>query len=83
MPEELPDPQQWYLSDDQRRKVQKNGQMEFRGKRLWVGEGFGGHTIALRPLSEDQWEVWFGSKQLGVYDICKEMWTVKIRTTQL
>jgi len=70
MPEDPdPDPGQWYLSDDELRKVSACGIVEYKGKRLGVGEAFGGHMVALRPRTGSDFEVWFASNRVGIFDL--------------
>lgn len=68
-PEPLPDARLWYLPEDALRKVHKTGVVEFQGKRLLVGEGFGGHRIALRHRGGQLWEMHFASHVIGTYDL--------------
>jgi transposase InsO family protein len=69
MPSEEPKAEQWYLEEDDLRKVQKNGIAEFKAKRLQVGEAFAGQVVALRPRAEGQWEMRFASTLIGIYDL--------------
>jgi len=41
-----PDAEAWYLEEDERRRVLSNGLVEFRGRRLWIGDAFAGHMVA-------------------------------------
>jgi len=42
-----------YGSDDQVRKVQRNGELYFRGRSVQVGKAFAGLPVALRPTAVD------------------------------
>ena len=71
MPRDL-DPEQWYLPGDGLRKVRRNGIVEYKTKRLSVGEAFGGYVVALRAPTERQVKVWFASNMIGVYNLAEE-----------
>jgi len=52
--------------DDQVRKVQQEGRVDFRGKTWHVSKAFRGEQVFLRPTNIDgKWEVWFGPQCLG------------------
>ena len=66
---EVPPPLE-YAPDCQLRKVQQEGWLKFRGRELRVGQAFRGHTLGLRPTTEDgRWEVCFGPHVLGEIDL--------------
>ena len=69
MPVEVPRAEQWYLEGDLLRKVHRNGLVDFKARPLQVGEAFVGQLVALRPRSENQWEMWFASTLIGLYDL--------------
>jgi transposase InsO family protein len=69
MPDRPPDPSQWYLDDDHLRKVQTHGTVEFKAKRLRVGEALVGRMVALRLRNEELWEMRFASTLIGIYDL--------------
>lgn len=55
--------------DDQVRKVQDGGRVDFQGQTWHMNKAFRGERVLLRPTSEDgRWEVWFGPQQIGILD---------------
>jgi len=52
--------------DDQVRKVQQGGRIDFRGQTWHMSKAFHGEEVFLRPTVEDGvWEVWFGPASVG------------------
>ena len=50
------------------RQVRSNGEIKWRGERVFLGESLGGEPVALFPLEGDQWRVMYGPIHLGVLD---------------
>lgn len=67
-PEHLPDPESFYLEDDELRRVKSKGELTFRGQFYSVGSAYVGELLALRPLEEGRWEVYHCWRSLGVID---------------
>lgn len=55
-----------YDHGDEVRKVQRKGEIHFRGGTYLVGRGLGGLPVALRPSTEEEgaWEVYFCQRHL-------------------
>lgn len=67
-PETLP-PLEYSVADHVR-KVQDQGRVDFRGRRLTLPKAFRGYQVALRPLDEDGlWAVYFGTLHIASFDL--------------
>ena len=63
-PERLPDIE--YSPGDIVRKVQAGGQIKYQNRRFFIGQGFRGLNIALRPTTEEgQFEIYFCQQRIG------------------
>jgi putative transposase len=60
-----------YPGMDQR-KLSRDGELAWQGRRYFVGTSVGGWSVGLKPLEPGQWEVWFGHLLLGWLDIRSE-----------
>ena len=69
MPNKLPDSRDWYEAGEECRKVQRNGLAEYKGWRLWIGEAFCGHHVAIRKKTANTIEVWFASMKVALFDL--------------
>ena len=59
-----------YLSTDQVRKVQSNGEISFRGREVRVGRAFTGEAVGLRASEEDgAWDVYYCKQRVGRVDL--------------
>ena len=47
------------------RRVKRNGEIKWRGRRRYVGEAFKGVTVGIKQVEEDLNEGYFGSMLLG------------------
>ena len=66
---ETPPPIEYSVADHVR-KVQDQGRVDFRGRRLTLPRAFRGYHVALRPLDEDGlWDVYFGTVQIASIDL--------------
>lgn len=54
-----------YGPDDQVRKVQSHGRFSFQGCTYHVSKAFHGERLALRCVADGEWQVCFGSHELG------------------
>ena len=66
-PERLPE-QRGYPDDWEKRAVRQGGQMKWKGKDIRLTQALWGQEIGLKPSGEGQWEVYFESLKLGVFD---------------
>jgi len=66
-PERLPD-QRGYPEGWEKRVVRKGGQMRWKSKDIRLCEALWGQQIGFKPLAEGQWEVYFESLKLGMFD---------------
>jgi putative transposase len=51
------------------RQVRSNGQIKWHGHAVFVAEALIGEPIALRQLSDDDWQVWFCGLKLGLLNL--------------
>jgi hypothetical protein len=51
------------------RRVRHNGEIKWRGDLLFVSEALVGESIALQPLDDDRWQLYFCSMPLGVLNL--------------
>lgn len=63
MPERLLEPE--YGADCEVRRVNKHGYFSVRGQALYAGALLARQPIALKPLDEDEWELFYGPVLLG------------------
>lgn len=62
-----------YDADDEVRKVNRVGQVRFRGRVLKISEAFGGEPVAIRPTTTDGvWHVYYCWQQIGRVDLREE-----------
>ena len=53
----------------QKRSVRSNGEIKWRGKKVYVSEALIGQWVGLEPVGEDAWELHFMSQRLGRIDV--------------
>jgi hypothetical protein len=71
-PEVLPEPQYW--SDDIVRKVQKGGEVFFKGHILNLPDAFAGNPVAFRPTQTDGlWDIFFAAHNICQLDLRDSM----------
>lgn len=64
-----PLPELLYAPGDQVRSVNPCGQLGFRGRQYFLGEGFAGQRVGLRPTTADGvWGVYYGRFEVGRLD---------------
>jgi transposase InsO family protein len=51
------------------RRVRTNGEIKWRGRRLYVSEALRGEPIGLTPVDDHSWLIQFGPLQLGLVDL--------------
>lgn len=68
-PETLPDPESFYLEDDELRKVKSKGEITFKNHFFYIGNAYIGSPVALRPRAADVWEVYYCWKSLGFVNL--------------
>lgn len=54
-------------TDCETRTVDKNGRFRFYGESLFLSRALSGHLVGLRPVDEEQYEIWFYNKHLANY----------------
>ena len=70
-PENLPDEEIYYLEEDQIKRVKSKGEITFKNHYYYIGGGFIGRPIALRPrcplggIEEELWDVYYCWKCIG------------------
>jgi transposase InsO family protein len=47
------------------RRVRSNGQIRWRGRKRFIGEGFVGYPVALKPRGAEKWAVYFAGLLIG------------------
>ena len=47
------------------RRVKRNGEIKWQGRRRYVGEAFVGYEVGLKPLGQEMWAVYFGKLLIG------------------
>ena len=57
-----------YAGDLIVRQVRHNGDIKWRGKRIYVSEALAGETIGLKQMDNHYWEVYFSFLPLGILD---------------
>lgn len=82
-PSILPEEESFYLNDDVLRRVQSKGEINFKNGTFYVGQGYRGELIALRPIGELRWEVYHCWKRLGEIDLNKQIKRKKYYTSIL
>lgn len=50
------------------RQVRSNGEIKWRGERVFLGEPLVGEPVGLSPIAEGEWQVMYGPIELGVLD---------------
>lgn len=58
-----------YAPGDQVRRVQDKGRISFRGREFRVSRGFIGEPVALRPVGDGVWDVYYCHQQIGQVDL--------------
>ena len=58
-----------YLPSMIRRRVDVSGHISYRGDCFFIGRAFARMTIALQPLDEIKWRVWFYDLDIGEIEI--------------
>ena len=54
-----------YDSEFTVRRVRQNGEIKWHGQLLYVSEILSKEPIGLKPINDDQWELWYSFHQLG------------------
>lgn len=70
-PEELPNPESFYLKEDELRTVKSKGEITFKNHFFYIGSAYTGSPVALRHRAAGVWEVYYCWKSLGLIDINK------------
>ena len=50
------------------RQVRSNGEIKWRGERVFLGEPLIGEPVGLSPIADDEWRVMYGPIELGILD---------------
>ena len=58
-----------YDSGDEIRLVRDNGRIKFRGRLLPVGKAFRGEPVALRPIEDGRWDVYYCHDVVALVDL--------------
>jgi len=59
-----------YLPTDDVRRVQRNGEISYRGREVRIGKAFTGEPVALRATEEDgTWDVYYCKQRVGRVDL--------------
>jgi putative transposase len=61
-------PQITYYGKCQIRQVRHNGEIKWKGEKVYVSQSLSGEPIALRQRDKHLWEVYFSSLSLGILD---------------
>lgn len=76
-PERLPEME--FSPIDEVRKVQRRGELWFRGESWFLSNAFTGERVGLRPTTVDGvWQVWFGPQCLGELNLKSEAATRRV-----
>lgn len=67
--EVLPAVESYYAPGDLLRKVDDKGTISFKGCCCPVGKAFTGHPVALRPIDDGVWEIFFCSQRVAQADL--------------
>lgn len=54
------------------RQVRQNGEIKWQGNFLYLSQVLAKEPIALKQVTESQWEIYFSFYLLGIYDECKK-----------
>lgn len=57
-----------YSADHTVRRVKTNGEIKWRGNRIYVSEALRGEPVGLLPIDHDCWQLYFSHMKLGVLD---------------
>lgn len=79
LPARLPEAGEWYGGDDVVRKVKAKGEITFNNVFWMIGAAFRGQEVALRPVGEDRWDVYYCWKKIGTADFGKREGKEKYR----
>ena len=60
-----------YAPGDQVRRVQQKGLIHFRGRAFLVSRAFIGEPVALRPVGDGVWDVYYCHQRVGRVDVAK------------
>jgi len=58
-----------YRDGDEVRKVQSTGIVYFRGRELRMSKGLRGEPVALRPVDDGVWDVYYCHQRIGMVDL--------------
>ncbi len=74
-PARIPEPE--YDEGLEVRFVRPNGEIKWRGQRMYLGQVLAGENVALEPVSDEHWLVYFYQMPLGVLDDRKrKVWSL-------
>jgi len=68
-PERLPDPESFYLKEDELRTVKSKGEITFKNHFFYIGSAYTGSAVALRPSAAGVWDVYYCWKHIGTVDL--------------
>jgi len=75
-PARLPEPE--YVDGMEVRFVRHSGEIKWQGRRMYLGEVLAGENVALEPISDGHWLVYFCKMPLGVLDDRRRrVWSVE------
>ena len=75
-PARMPEPE--YGDGMEVRFVRHSGEIKWEGRRMYLGEVLAGENVALEPLSDEHWLVYFCKMPLGVLDDRRrKVWSVE------
>jgi len=57
-----------YASEYTVRRVRRNGEIKWRGTKIYISEALRGEPVGLLPLDDECWQVHFSHLELGVLD---------------
>ena len=57
-----------YAADITVRQVRSNGQIKWKGDKIFLAEALVGELVGLRQISERTWAIYFGPLQIGLLD---------------
>ena len=57
-----------YAADITVRQVRSNGQIKWKGDKIFLTEALVGELVGLRQISERTWAIYFGPLQIGLLD---------------
>lgn len=66
-PERMPPPRD-YPDEWLKRSVRPGGRMKWKGQEVNITKALAGHHVALEPLGDGRWAVWFENLELGIFE---------------